>query len=167
MALRNYVVRLPADSEFLGTFPVSVAFAGVVTLLAVPVALGAALLVHSRRRAGGLLALLLILPWAVAPIGDGLLWRLLLDPEYGFVGKLLRYAHLPPLRVQTAEGSFVALLIAVTWRAMPLLGVLFLGALRQVPAGPRSRARMDGASAWQAFRRVTLPIIGRRSLRPR
>jgi ABC-type sugar transport system permease subunit len=159
VALRNYVVRLPADSAFLGTFPVTVAFAGVVTSLAVPVALGAALLVHSRRRAGGLLALLLILPWAVAPIGDGLLWRLLIDPEYGLVGKLLRYAHLPPLRVQTAEGSFVALLIAVTWRAMPLLGVLFLGALRQVPADLLRAAKMDGASAWQAFRRVTLPTI--------
>ena len=159
VALRNYVVRLPADAEFLGTLPYSVAFAGVVTLIAVPVALGAALLVHSQRRFGGLLALLLILPWAVAPIGDGLLWRLLLDPSYGLVGKVLGYAGLPALRLYTPEGATVALVIAVTWRAMPLLGILFLGGLRQVPADLGRAARMDGASAWQAFRRVTLPII--------
>jgi multiple sugar transport system permease protein len=160
IALRNYVVRLPADAEFLGTIPVTLAFGAIVTAVAVPVALGAALLVHGRTgRAAGLLALLLILPWAVAPIGDGLLWRLLVDPSEGILGKLLRYAHLPPLRLQTAEGAMLTLLVAVTWRAMPLLGVLFLGALRQVPPELLRAARMDGASGWQAFRRVTLPII--------
>ena len=73
-----------------------------------PVALGAALLVHGRKRTAGILALLLILPWAVAPIGDGLLWRLLFDPAYGIVGKLIRYLHLPPIRVHTPEGAFFA-----------------------------------------------------------
>ncbi len=159
VGLRNYVVRLPADAEFLGTLPFTLAFAAVTTAVAIPVALAAALLVHSRRRFRGALALLLLLPWAVAPIGDGLLWRLLFDPLYGLVGKLLRYAGLPPVDVTTAPGSVVAMVVAVTWRAMPLLAVLFLGALRQVPSDLARAARMDGASSWQILRRITLPAI--------
>jgi multiple sugar transport system permease protein len=159
VGLRNYVVRLPADAEFLGTLPFTLAFAAITTAVAVPVALGAALLVHSRRRFRGALALLMILPWAVAPIGDGLLWRLLFDPLYGLVGKLLRYAGLPPVDVTTAPGSVLAMVVAVTWRAMPLLAVLFLGALRQVPPDLARAARMDGASSWQILRRITLPAI--------
>lgn len=159
VGLRNYVVRLPADAEFLGTLPFTVAFAAITTAVAVPVALGAAFLVQSRRRFAGALALLLILPWAVAPIGDGLLWRLLFDPLYGIVGKLLRYAGLPPVVVSTAPGSIAAMVVAVTWRAMPLLAVLFLGALRRVPADLARAARMDGASSWQVCRHITLPAI--------
>ena len=161
VALRNYVVRLPADTGVPGhAARERSCFAAVVTVVAVPVGTGCGV-ARSRTQAGrpGVLALLLILPWAVAPIGDGLLWRLLFDPDYGIVGKLLRYARLPPVRIQTAEGSFLAMLVAVTWRAMPLLGVLFLGALRQVPQDLLKAARMDGASSWQTFRRVTLPII--------
>jgi ABC-type sugar transport system permease subunit len=51
------------------------------------------------------------------------------------------------------------MLVAVTWRAIPLLGVLFLGALRQVPPSLGRAARLDGASQLQTFRYVTLPAI--------
>jgi ABC-type sugar transport system permease subunit len=159
VALRNWVVRLPADTAFFGTLAYSLAFGAIVTAIALPVSLGAALLVHRARRFAGLLALLLILPWAVAPIGDGLLWRLLVDPYEGLLGKLLRYAGLPQLRLTTAEGELVTMLLATTWRAVPLLGILLLGALRAFPATLGRAATMDGATPWQGFRYVTLPAI--------
>ena len=49
VGLRNYVVRLPADAEFLGTLPLTLAFAGVTTAIALPIALGAAILINGRR----------------------------------------------------------------------------------------------------------------------
>jgi multiple sugar transport system permease protein len=156
VGLRNYVVRLPADAEFLGTLPLTLAFAGVTTVIALPIALGAATLINGRRRFRGLLGLLLILPWAVAPIADGIFWRLTISTT---INDALRAFGLPIVVLGQAPGNLLTILLAVVWRAIPLLGVLMLGALRQVPGDLGRAARLDGASSWQAFRYVTLPAI--------
>jgi ABC-type sugar transport system permease subunit len=159
IGFRNYATRLPADTEFLATLGLTVGFAIVTTLVAVPVALGTALLVARRSRWSGLLGLLLLLPWAVAPIASGLFWRAMFDPQAGLVNHVLLAADLPPVLLREAGGALVATLVAVTWRAIPLLGIIFLGALRQVPANLQRAARLDGATPLQAFRHVTLPAI--------
>ena len=153
VGLRNYVVRLPADAEFLGTLPVTLGFAAATTAISVPLALLAASLINGRRRLRGVLGLLLILPWAVAPIADGVFWRLV------FSNDTQTAIGLPAVRYGQLGGALIAMLVAVTWRAIPLLGVLFLGALRQVPGDLQRAARLDGATSFQAFRHVTLPAI--------
>ena len=159
IGLRNYVVRLPADATFLGTLPLTLAFAVVTTVVSVPIALGAAALINGHRRIGGLLGLLLLLPWAVAPVADGMFWAQMFDPGAGLIDQALRAVGLPKVIIAQAPGALIAMVVAVSWRAIPLLGILFLGALRQVPADIGRAARMDGATAFQAFRRLTLPAI--------
>jgi multiple sugar transport system permease protein len=160
IGLRNYATRMPADPDYLSTLPLTVAFATIVSAVSVPVALVAALLVvRSGRRMGGVIWLLLLLPWAVAPIATGIFWRILFDPSAGVLNEGLAALGLPAVVLREAPGSLVALALAVIWRAIPLLGVLFIGALRQVPRDLGRAARMDGASGWQAFRHVTLPAI--------
>ncbi len=159
VALRNYAVRLGNDSTFLFSLPLTIGFAVVVTAIAVPVGLWAALTIHGRsRRTAGVLGLLLLLPWAVAPIADGVFWRLMFSGD-GHLTQLLRALGLPTVVLREAPGILVATLVAVVWRAIPLLGVLFLGALRQVPPEIQRAARVDGATPWQTFRHVTLPAI--------
>jgi multiple sugar transport system permease protein len=159
VGLRNYQVRLPADSQFLATLPLTFGFAVVTSALAVLLALMAAILIHGRARFGGLLALVLLLPWAVAPIADGILWRLMFEPRTGVATFLLAQLGLPSVVIREAPGALIALAVAVTWRAVPLLAVLFLGALRQVPPDIRRAARLDGASGFEAFRYVIVPAI--------
>ena len=72
VGLRNYATRLPADTEFLGTLPLTLLFAALTSALAVPLALATALLITAGRRFAGVLAVVLLLPWAIAPIADGL-----------------------------------------------------------------------------------------------
>ncbi len=159
IGFRNYAVRLAADSEFLATLPRSLGFAVLTSAIAVPLALATAVLIHGRARFAGLLGLVLLLPWAVAPIADGILWRLMFEPRTGAATYLLTELGLPPVVIRDAPGALIAMLVAVTWRAIPLLAVLFLGALRQVPPDIRRAARLDGASRFQAFRFITLPAI--------
>jgi ABC-type sugar transport system permease subunit len=161
ITLRNYAVRLSADDVFLGTIPRTIGFAAVATALAVPIALGTALVIHGRagRRGAGLLGLLLLLPWAIAPIADGILWRLLFDTRSGVLNFVLGSVGLPRVDLTTAPGVLLVTLVAVVWRSIPLLGVLFLGALRQVPPELARAARTDGANGWQTLRHVTLPAI--------
>ena len=160
VGLRNYATRLPADADFLRTLPRTVVFSLLVTLIAVPVALGAALLIaRSGVRTATALWLFLVVPWAVAPVASGIFWRMQFDPKTGLVNHALRALGLPTVALDSATGSLLALGVAVIWRAIPLLGVLFLGALRAVPRDLGRAARMDGASSWQTFRHITLPVI--------
>jgi ABC-type sugar transport system permease subunit len=159
VGLHNFVDRLPADTAFLATIPRTVLFAAITSALAVPLALSAALLVHTRRRGGAVLGLLLLLPWAVAPIASGIFWRLVFDNSYGLVNDALRAVGIAPVRWNEAIPTLVVTGVATVWRAVPLLGVLLLAALRTVPSALGRAARMDGASSFQAFRYVTLPSI--------
>jgi multiple sugar transport system permease protein len=159
VGFRNYAVRLPADTEFLATLPLTVGFAILTSVLAVPLALMTAVLIHGRARFSGVLAVVLLLPWAVAPIADGILWRLMFEPRTGIATYLLTVIGLPPVVTREAAGALVATVVAVTWRAIPLLAILFLGALRLVRTDVRRAARLDGASSLQVFRYVTLPAI--------
>jgi ABC-type sugar transport system permease subunit len=160
VGLSNFLVRLPLDVDFLDTIPRTLIFAIASTALAVPVALGSALLVNGRRRGGNALGLLLLLPWAVAPIAAGVFWRLVFDTRFGLVNAGLRALGLGTVRwTNEATPTLVVTLVAVTWRATPLLAVLLLGALRAVPPSLARAARMDGASAWQVLRHITLPAI--------
>lgn len=158
--LSNFLVRLPADGEFLATIPRTLVFAFLATATAAPIALGAALLVNGRRRGASALGLLLLVPWAVAPVAAGVFFRLLFDSKFGLVNDAMVALGVAPVRwLDEALLSLVVTLIAVVWRAIPLLAVLLLGALRAVPPSLGRAARMDGASAWQVLRHVTLPAV--------
>jgi multiple sugar transport system permease protein len=160
VGLHNFIDRMPVDTDFLASLPRTAIFAFVSTLLAVPVALGAALLVNSRGRSAAVLGLLLLLPWAVAPVADGVFWRMVFDTNYGLVNDALGVVGIGPLPWNTDDlGELVVTLAAVVWRSTPLLAVLLFAALRAVPPSLGRAARMDGASSWQAFRFATLPAI--------
>ena len=160
IALRNYAVRLGTDTAFFESLSLTVVFAAITTALAVPIALGTAALIHGRSgRLAGVLGLLLLLPWAVAPVADGLFWKLMFDARSGLMNQALGAIGLPIVDLARPPGVLVATVVAVVWRAIPLLGVLLLGALRQVPPEIGRAARMDGASGWQVMRHVTLPAI--------
>jgi ABC-type sugar transport system permease subunit len=160
VGLHNYIVRLPIDAAFLDTVPRTLAFASLATVLAVPIALGSALLVNGRRGGANALGLVLLLPWAVAPIAAGVFWRLVFDQRFGLVNAGLAVIGVAPVRWTTeAIPTLVVTLVAVVWRAIPLLAVLLLGALRAVPPALARAARMDGATSWQVLRYVTLPAI--------
>jgi len=160
VGLYNFAVRLPLDSAFLETVPRTLVFALLVTVIAVPMALGSALLVNGRRRGGNALGLVLLLPWAVAPVAAGVFWRLVFDTRFGLVNAGMGALGLAPVRWTTeAIPALVVTLVAVAWRAIPLLALLLLGALRAVPPSLARAARMDGATSGQVLRHITLPAI--------
>src|SRR5215212_9453978 len=101
VGLNNYLVRLPVDVAFLNTVPRTLVFAFLATTIAVPIALAAALLVNGRRRGANPLGLLLLLPWAVAPIAAGVFWRLMFDPRFGLVNAGLGVLGIAPVRWTT------------------------------------------------------------------
>jgi multiple sugar transport system permease protein len=103
-----------------------------------------------------------LMPWAVASIVAGIFWRFIFDTQFGIANGVLIGLGITdqPINWLRETWASVALgIIATAWRSVPLLALLLLAALRTIPSSQYRAARMDGATAWQTFRFVTLPSI--------
>jgi arabinogalactan oligomer/maltooligosaccharide transport system permease protein len=102
---------------------------------------------------------LLILPWAIPPVVTALTWRGMFHYEFGTVNLLLtKIFHQTPIQwLNDPVGTFAACIITNVWLGFPFMMVVALGALQSIPRDLYEAAMIDGASAWQRFRTVTLP----------
>jgi raffinose/stachyose/melibiose transport system permease protein len=121
-----------------------------------------ALLLHRSRRGKRFLQTAFTLPHLVSPIVVGYLWSLMLNPQFGVVNATLRAVGLDALAQPWRGDPHLALPVAILvnawqWIGFPML--LFGAALAGIPEEYHEAARCDGASAWQTFRRVTLPLL--------
>jgi multiple sugar transport system permease protein len=160
--LRNYLIRLPIDTEATDALPRTIWFAVWTTLLTVPLALITALIINQRFRGASIMFVITMLPWAVAPVVTGVFWKFIFQARYGLATGILYWLHLTNHPVDWLNDPDNAVHIAVTataWRSVPLLTVLILAALRTIPSAQYRAAKMDGANAWQRFLHITLPSL--------
>jgi ABC-type sugar transport system permease subunit len=175
VGLKNFQILL--DSIALGesashTLVFLVGYASLTLTLAFFVAL----LLNRKSRLSGVYITLLFIPWILADIIAGVVFRLLVLPDYGlFSGILQNPALFPPrgLSVLTTDaarpwlGSFpfppspamIYLILAASWRALPFITLLLLAALQTVSTEVIESSRIDGANTWQTIRHITIPLI--------
>ena len=119
-----------------------------------------ALLLNRRMRMRGLYRALLIFPWAIPQPVAVLAWRGEFHYEYGFVNIMLRTLNLPAIQWKTEPfWNFVAMCITNIWLGIPFMMVIILGGLQSISDEFYEAADMDGASAWQQFRFITIPLL--------
>ena len=148
---------------------------GYVTLTMVA-AFFTAFLLSRKIRFSGFYVTLLFIPWVVAQIIVGLVFRLLVMPDYGLLSGILQNPALfPPdgLSVLTAVrprpwfGDFpfppapamLFLILASTWRALPFVTLLLLAAIQTVSHEVIESSRIDGANGWQVIRYIMVPLM--------
>jgi ABC-type sugar transport system permease subunit len=162
VGLDNYLVRMPRDSAFLDSIPRTLALAAGVVALTLPLALACALLLNRAFRFSALVGIAVLLPWAVAPVVTGLYWKFIFNSQFGIMTAFVNGIGLADGPVKWLESPTSAMAVAVVataWRTVPLMALLMLGALRTIPEAQYRAARMDGATALDAFRHITLPAI--------
>ncbi|MCR4405497.1 MAG: sugar ABC transporter permease [Anaerolineae bacterium] len=119
-----------------------------------------ALLLNRPMRLRGLYRTLLVFPWAIPQVIACLAWRGEFHFEYGFVNVMLTRLGLTPIKWLTNPfWNFAAICITNIWLGIPFMAVIFLGGLQSIPRDMYEAAEMDGASAWQQFRNITLPLM--------
>lgn len=135
-----------------------------------------ALLLNRRLKLSGLYITLIYIPWVIADIIVGLVWRLLVVPDYGLLSAITQNPTLfPPegLSILTAVPSkpwlgdfpfppapaMIYLIIASTWRALPFITLLLLAAMQTVNHEVIESSRIDGANRWQVIRLIIIPLI--------
>lgn len=148
------------DASFWTAFGITLKF--VVIAVVVEIVLGTliALFLNRDFRGQTLVRGLCILPLVAAPFATSLAWRHLYNSDYGVINYALQAIGLP--KVEFLADSSIALysVIAIdVWQWTPLVVFVVFAALRGLPKEPFEAARIDGASAWFTFRRLTLPMI--------
>ncbi|WP_445500836.1 carbohydrate ABC transporter permease [Microvirga sp. G4-2] len=157
--LSNYA-RLVSDERFL----TSVVHTFIYTFLAVvlPLILGtlAALVFNSRLPFRGILRGLFIMPMMATPVAIALVWTMMFHPQLGVLNYLLSLVGIGPQAWVFSPSTVIPSLVLVeTWQWTPLVMLIVLGGLAAIPSEPYESAAIDGASAVQKFRYITLPMI--------
>src|SRR3954453_18313775 len=97
-----------------------------------------------------------LVPYGAVTVVAAFAWRLAFDPATGFAGSLF---NLDPPPLTTHYGTMFVIIFAEVWKTTPFIALLLLGGLALVPDDLYKAAKMDGASAWQRFTKITLPLI--------
>lgn len=155
--------RLFADDLFWLSLSHTFAFVVATVTLEVVIGLAIALIINERRAwLARVTRLLVLIPWAVPPIVNGLLWSFIFNTQYGYLNRVLHSTGLIDEYVNwlgNPNFALMAVVIAYIWRTTPFNILLYDAGLQGIPAHLYEAAEIDGAGTWQVFWRITLPLL--------
>lgn len=114
-----------------------------------------ALIMAKAFKGRGVVRAGILVPWAIPTIVSALMWKLIFD-EAGVMNRVLGSQI---LWLADTGASFWAIVIADVWKTAPFIGLLTLAGLQTIPAEVYEAAKVDGASTWRTFTRITLPLV--------
>jgi multiple sugar transport system permease protein len=159
VGLSNYLAML-TDARFgwaiLRTLYFSVLTVGGPLVLGI----AAAVCFHRRFAFRGLARTIFVLPMMATPVAIALVWSMMFHPQLGVLNYLLTSVGLPPSTWTYSPDTVIPTLALVeTWQWTPLVMLIVLGGLASLPSDPYEAALLDGASGWQSFVHITLPLV--------
>lgn len=156
----NYV-DLWNDPVAIQSLNTTLLFIGVTIPLELLFGLGIALVLNDNFRGRGLLRAVVLVPWAIPTVVSSQMWRFIFNDRYGLVNFVLfgsdASRYLAPLADPTS--ALIAIMAAEIWKTTPFAALIILAGLQAIPDDLYEAASVDGATAWQKFRHVTLPMI--------
>ena len=153
--------RMGGDPRFWGSLWLTLIYTVTTVVLQVAIGLALALLVLQIPRGQGALRVAAILPIVLAPVVVGLFWRtFVLSPDFGLVDLVTRALELGSHNwLGDPKLALISVIAIHTWQWTPFAFLVILASLSSLPPDIFEAARIDRASAWQRFRRITLPLI--------
>jgi multiple sugar transport system permease protein len=158
--LSNYT-RAFGDETFRRAALNTAYFVVVGVPLTLVLALGAAVLLDKGvKRFAGFFKVAYYLPVVTSIVAIAVIWRLVLHPEAGMVNSVLGWVGIDgPPWLQSKTWAMPSLIVIAAWRNFGSAMIIFLAGLQGIPATVDEAGQVDGASAWQRFRHITLPML--------
>jgi trehalose/maltose transport system permease protein len=152
---RNYSTAL-GDSDWWAAFFHTMIFAAASVSLELLIGLGMAMAMHAAFRGQGLLRTTVLVPWAVLTVVTAIMWRTIFESPQGFVNQILGG---DTVWLGSEPQALIVIIIADVWKTAPFMALLILAGLQVIPGDIYEAAKVDGATAWQRFRKITLPLL--------
>jgi multiple sugar transport system permease protein len=159
--LKNLAAAL-SDPLFLAALGRSAAYAVTASIVQLVLGLGIALLLSALVKSGRFLMSFILLPLMTPPIMVGIAWKLILAPAGGLLNGVLMHLGVTDAPISflgTAGLSWLSVGVADAWQWTPFIAILCFAAIASLPSDVHEAAAIDGAGAWQTFRRITLPLL--------
>jgi multiple sugar transport system permease protein len=150
------------DDLFVNSFKIGAIWAVCVTAIQFCLALGLALLLSQPLHGRWLARSLALVPWAMPSVLVGIMWKLFFQPQAGILNEALYRAHLPGSNIDWLSDftwALPAVILVGVWAGMPQTTVALLAGVQSISDDLHEAAAVDGATAWQRFRTVTLPQL--------
>jgi len=161
IGVENYLTILRSE-EFWAALQITLVFTALGVALVVALGILIALLLNEPFPGCGLVRTVVLVPWAIPPVVNGLMWQWIYDAKVGALNGLLVSLHLMPGYrgwLSNPTDALLALVTAHVWNALPLAVILLLAALQTIPGELYDAGRVDGSGPWQLFRHVTVPWL--------
>lgn len=130
-------------------------------LVQIPLALWLATMVTHRIKGAVAFRLLFFLPYVLADVAAGMIWRFVYDGQFGLVAGIFNsFGMEAPFWLADRQVAFYAVLGVIVWKYFGFHMMLFVAGLQAIDKNVLEAADIDGATGWQKFFRVTLPLLG-------
>lgn len=160
IGLDNYKA-LFKDPALISSYGVTFAFVIITTAFELLFGLIIALTINKHFPGRGAVRAAILIPWALPTVVASQMWRFIFNDQYGFFNFLLYGSNSAAYEAWLAEPvtALAAIIIADIWKTSSFAGLLILAGLQLIPEDLYEAARVDGATPWQQFRHITLPMI--------
>jgi multiple sugar transport system permease protein len=155
IGLRNYDNAL-SNPEWRAALGHTLIFTVSSVALELVIGLGMALAMHAAFRGQSLLRTTVLVPWAVLTVVTAVMWRTMFVSPYGFVNTIL---GTKTVWLGSEPQALIVIILADVWKTSPFMALLILAGLQVIPGEVYEAAEVDGASVWQRFTRITLPLL--------
>lgn len=159
VGLENFVRVLTTPRSlhaFWVTFQLLLMSVGTAVILGVVMAV----LIYENVRSRAWMAVLLVLPMAIPKVVSGLVWNILYNPLVGVINFGLESIGLPAVNwLADSNTALISIAIVDIWQWTPFIILIVLAGLEAVPGNFYEAAKLEGATSWQVFRYITLPLI--------
>ncbi len=130
-------------------------------LVQLPLALGVAMMVAGRMPGAVWFRMIFFLPYILADVAAGLIWHFMFDGDYGLASTITGALGLQPyFLLASKDWAFSAILIVILWKYFGFYMMLYIAGLQGIDKTLLEAAEMDGATPFQRFRHITLPLLG-------
>ena len=155
LGLRNYQNAL-SNPDWWAALEHTLIFTVVSVFFELLIGLGMALCMHEAFKGQGLLRTVVLVPWAVLTVVTAIMWRTMFVSPYGFINTIL---GTKTVWLGSEPQALIVIIIADVWKTAPFMALLILAGLQVIPGEIYEAAKVDGASTWQRFSRITLPLL--------
>ena len=159
VGLKNYI-DVFKDERFRMSVWRTVIFSGIAITLEGILGVALAVLINRKFYGRRIVQALMLLPVVATPVALGMVWRPMLEPSIGIANVLLTKLGMEPrlfLSTSSFESMFWLIMIDV-WEWTPMVMLMVYGGLMTIPQDPYESALIDGATKWQTFTKITLPL---------
>ncbi len=162
VGLQNYQFALTRDKTLINSLGYTVAYTAASTILETVLGLGIAILMMQRLRGRSFSNFVMLLPWVMAPLLAGVVWRVIYWEQSGLLNFMLLEAGLVDELVRWLSDpamARVSVIVLTVWKNVSWVALIFMAALGSLSKEVLEAAAVDGANALQRFWFVTLPLL--------